>query len=443
MFPRDRFPPIAVISISVFEDSMNYVRTTFVAAAFTLAMPALAIDWNSPDAIVKAAIDLNPSLAALSAQIRAAQERVTPAGSQPNPMIMGGVQNQTVDLSYDFMTMYMVGASQTLVRKSRRDALRRSAELEVERLQREYEARRAGVERDVRSAYIDAAAAQNEIGATEEIARVLKSVTESSRIRYETGAVPQADMIRAMLEQNNVEHQLIALRRQRNAALARLLPLLNLPPNMPVPPFSLKHEMEHHHDGGFDATLPETTAAIAELQAEVARAEQDIRLAKLATKPDFNIEASYGQRPRDTDMFSLVGRLELPIRKSAIVEPRIREAIARREAAQQQIETLRQQLRQDLGAAVTLRNEAIEQINLHVDTLVPAAKLGFDSSLASYQTGKTTFDAVLDSLRTYIALNVDYYDFLRQQLQAEIDIEAIRRGAREGRSQKAEGRREM
>jgi len=83
----------------------------------------------------------------------------------------------------------------------------------------------------------------------------------------------------------------------------------------------------------------------------VARADEDIRLAKLATKPDFNIEASYGVRTRDRDMFSLVGRIELPIRKSTIIEPRIREAMARREAAQQQIEALRQQLQQDLGVA--------------------------------------------------------------------------------------------
>lgn len=411
---------------------MKHIQAVFFALAFV--MPALALDWNNPDAVVQAAIDVNPSLAALSAQIRAAQERVVPAGSLPNPMLMSGIQNKPIDLSHDFMTMYMVGASQTIVRKSRRDALRRSAELEVERLQREYEARRAEVERDVRSAYIEAAAAQNQIAATDDIARLLKTVSESSRIRYETGAVPQADMIRAMLEENNVEHQLIALRRQRSTAIVRLLPLLDLPPNTPVPPFSLKHEMEHHHEGSFDATLPDTTAAIAELQADVARAEEDIRLAKLATKPDFNIEASYGARTRDRDMFSLVGRIELPIRKSTIIEPRIREAMARREAAQREIEALRLQLQQDLGVAVTLRNEAIEQIDLHVDKLVPAAKLGFESALSSYQTGKTSFDAVLDSLRTYLALNVDYYEFLRQQNEAEVDIEAIRRGARSGAS---------
>nr|MDP9361739.1 TolC family protein [Acidobacteriota bacterium] len=311
-------------------------------------LPARAVDWNNPDSVVQTAVEVNPSLAALSAQIRAAQERVVPAGSLPNPMLMGGVQNRTVNLSYDFMTMYTVGASQTLVRKSRRDALRRSAELDVERLRGEYDARKAEVERDVRMAYIDAAAAQNEMAATEDIARVLKSVTDSSRIRYETGAVPQTDLIRAMLEESTVEHQILLLRRQRNAALARLLPLLQLPPNTPVPSFSLKHEMEHPHEHGIDATLPEVTPAIAELQAEVALAEEELRLAKMATKPDINIEASYGFRPRDKDMFSVVGRIELPLRRSTLIEPRIREAIARRDAALQQIEALRQQLRQDL-----------------------------------------------------------------------------------------------
>src|SRR5713226_5611200 len=83
----------------------------------------LAADWNNPDAVVQEAIDVNPSLASLFAQIRAAKERVAPAGSLPNPMVMGGIQNKPVDFSHDFMTMYMVGASQTLVRKSRRDAL--------------------------------------------------------------------------------------------------------------------------------------------------------------------------------------------------------------------------------------------------------------------------------------------------------------------------------
>ena len=54
----------------------------------------------------------------------------------------------------------------------------------------------------------------------------------------------------------------------------------------------------------------------------------------------------------------------------------------------------------------------------------------FDSALASYQAGKTTFDSVLGALQTYLMLNVDYYDFVRQQLVAQARLEAIQGGAR-------------
>src|SRR5258707_14744877 len=133
------------------EGPMRFQRhSVFCVLLSAFCLPVLAVDWHNPAAVVEAAIDVNPSLATLAAQIREAQERVGPAGSLPNPMLMSGVQNKPIDLSHDFMTMYMVGASQTIVRKARRDALRRSAELGVERRQQEYAARRAEVERDVR-----------------------------------------------------------------------------------------------------------------------------------------------------------------------------------------------------------------------------------------------------------------------------------------------------
>lgn len=417
------------------------IATFIVAALSLIATNALAqtIDWSHPDAVVRAAVDAHPALTALSAEVRAAKERVTRAGSLPNPMLMAGIRDQQLDLTRDeMMTMYMVGASQTLVRKDRREALKRAAELEVERLERDYESRRAEVEREVRLAWVEAAAAQNQIAATEEIAGLLGSIVDASRIRYETGSAPQADMIRARLEQSRILHELIALRRERAAAIARLLPLLQLPATADVPAFSLKHELERHQEQGFDASIGDTPA-IAALETEVARAEQKIRLAKLTRKPDIDLEASYGMRPEQKDMFSVTARIEIPFRKATLIEPRIREAMARRDAARAEIEALRQQLRQAAAVANTLRTEAIEQIDLHVDRLVPEARLGFDSSLSAYQNARTTFDSVLASLQAYRALNVDYYGYLRQRTQAEVEIDAIRRGARGGAGISAAG----
>src|SRR5438067_9213699 len=251
---------------------------------------------------------------------------------------------------------------------------------------------------------------------------------DAAKARYEVGASPQIDIIRAKLEASNVRHQVLMQRGMRDRALARLRALLNLAPGETIPSFALPHAMEHRAHAQ-EIALGSSTPAITALESELARAEEDIRLAKLTTKPDFTVEASYGFRPEQKDLFSVVGRIELPVRKKTI-EPRIAEAIARRNAARAQIDMLRQQLAAEFGSALASRNEAIEQINLHVAQLVPQARLGFDSALASYQAGKTTFDSVLGALQTYRMLNVDYYDFLRQLLVAEAQLEAIRGGAR-------------
>ena len=379
--------------------------------------------------MVEAALVASPSLREIDAQLAAERARERAAGALPNPMLMAGVQNQQIDLSRDpAMTMYMAGASQTLIRRERRESLRQAAALDVQRLENEAESRRAEIARDVLVAYHEAATAENQIGANEEIAKLAAMTADAAKARYEVGSAPQIDIIRAKLEASNVRHQVLMQRGVRDTALAQLRALLNLAPSDSIPSFAMHHAMEHREQAA-DLTLNASTPAIAALEFEVARAEEDVRLAKLATKPDVSVEASYGFRPEMKDVFSVVGRIELPIRKKTTIEPRIAEAIARRDAARARIDVVRQQLAAAFGETLALRNEAIEQINLHVEQLVPEAKLGFESALASYQAGKTTFDSVLGALQTYRMLNVDYFDFLRQLLVAEAEIDALQHGA--------------
>lgn len=399
------------------------------AGALLIAAGAPAIDWNDPRSVADAAVAASPSLREIDANLAAARAQLRAAGALPNPMLMAGVRDQQVDLRRDpMMTMYMVSASQTFVRGERRRTLRSAAQLAIDRLEREAESRRAEVTRDALIAYDEAAAANNEIDANEEIATLASMMSDAARARYEVGAAAQSDIIRAKVEASNLRHAILMQRGVRDSALARLRAMLDLAPGQTVPPFALTHVMEHRAHAA-DVPLAASTPAIAALEIEVARSEEDLRLARLAAKPDLTIEASYGMRPEQKDMFSVVGRIELPIRKTTTVEPRIAEAIARREAARAQIGVRRQQLAAAFGEALASRNEAIAQIDLHVEQLVPEAKLGFESALASYQTGKTTFDAVLGALQTYHTLNVDYYEFLRQLLVAEAEIDALNHGA--------------
>ncbi|MEA2236611.1 MAG: outer membrane protein heavy metal efflux system [Thermoanaerobaculia bacterium] len=397
------------------------------AGALLIAARANAIDWNNPRDVIDAAITASPSLREMDARIAAARARAAGAGTLPNPMLMAGVQNRQIDLSSDPMTMYMVGASQTFLRKDRRESLQRAAALDVQQLEREREIRVAEITRDVLVAYDEAAAAVNQIAANEEIASLAASTGEAAKIRYETGFAPQIDIIRAKLEETNIRHAILMQRGVRDQALARLRALLALPAGAAIPSFALGHAMEHH-DRAVAERLDVPKLPTAVLEAAAARAEEEIRLVRLVSKPDVNLEASYGFRPQQKDMISVVARIELPVRKATIA-PRIAEATAERDAALARIDILRQKLQSELGKAIAQRDEAIEQINLHVEQLVPQAKLGFESAVVAYQSGKSSFDAVIGALQTYRTLSVDYYDFLRQLLVAEALIDALQHGA--------------
>lgn len=410
----------------------------FVAIVATLlltsAVRGQVIDWHSADAVVQQALERHPAVASLKARIDAAGERTRVAGAYPNPMVMAGVQDQQIDLTRDeMMTMYMVGASQTIPRKGRRDALRRASELDVEQLRLEAKSLREEIRRDVLFAYYDLAAADSQLTATEQLAAAVDAIVAAARFRYEVGTTIQADVIRAQLQRSDIEHQLLTLGGRRRVAASRLLAQLGMPVTSEIARLHLAHSSESKSIEAAPA-VPQDHPALAAVTNDVERREQDIRLAKLIAKPDWNLEASYGIRPTQRDMFSVVARVELPIRKKSVIEPQIRAAVAERDAAALRLDEVRRRLLEDLGVAYAQHAEATKQLLLHEQVLVPQSKLAFDSTLAAYQSGKDNFEAVLSTETAWLRLEVDYYDFLAHHIKSITDFEALQRGARNGAS---------
>ncbi|MEK6372242.1 MAG: TolC family protein [Acidobacteriota bacterium] len=393
---------------------------------------AQSVDWHDPTAVAHAAAVAHPAVHRIEAEARAARARVAQAGAYPNPMLMAGIQDLQVDLSHDeMMTMYMVGASQTIPRRSRRDALRSAAALEVRRIELEAESVRAEAERDALFAWYDLAAADSQLRSLGEVGEAFDALVDAVRARYEAGSAIQADIVRAQLQRSEIEHQILTTTGLRRTAAARLLPLLGLPLTTEVPLLHLAHSTEGRAIAA-RREIGDDHPALAALRTEVERREQEIRLAELLRRPDISVEASYGMRPQQKDLVSVVARIELPLRKNSTVEPRLREAIAARDAAAARIEELRRVLLVDLGAAYEAHAEATKQIEFHERTLVPQSKLAFESTRAAYEGGKTSLDAVLASEAAYLRLEIDYYDFLARHIKAIADFEAIQRGARRG-----------
>ncbi len=395
-----------------------------------LAQPLFAIDFTDPQSLVARAIELHPTLIRQRADVAAARERIASVGALPNPMVMAGVEDKQVDLRDDeMMTMVMVGASQTLVRPEKREARRNVARLEADALEQELASTRAEIERDVLLAWYDLAAADAELEATANVRELINAMVAAARVRYEVGTSVQADVLRAQLQASGLEHETLKLTSRRRTALARLLPLLDLPLDTDVPPVKMP---EHTDDLAIatPATPPADHPALVALQTEVNRAEEEIALVRAEARPDVDLEAQYGHRRFQRDLFSVTARIELPLRRDVTVEPRVREAILRRDAAKARIEEMRRSLTQAMAAAVVAHEEATHQMHFHAEVLVPQAQLAVESTLAAYQAGKAPFDAILGAQAEYLRMRLQYFDFLTLHAQAVVNYEALRKGAR-------------
>ncbi len=392
----------------------------------------LALDFNDSRLLVERALEAHPTLTRLRAEVAAARERIAPAGSLPNPMLMSGIQNKKIDLRDDqMMTMYMVGASQTLIDPRTRQARRNVAELAAQAGANELASVRAEIERDVLLAWYDLATTDAELAATANVREMIEAVIASARVRYEVGTSAQADVIRAQLQMSDLDHSVLQLKGQRRAAVARLLTLVDLPLDTEVPTVTMP---ENTDDLAIDAPAvpPSDHPALVALETQVARAEEEIRLAQAERRPELELEAQYGYRRMERDMFSLTARIALPLRNRQLVEPRVREAMLRRDAAKAAILELRRALTTAMAEAVVSHEEATNQMTFHHEVLVPQAQLAFESTLAAYQTGKTPFDAILSTEAAYLRLRLQYFDFLAAHARAIVSYEALRRGARAG-----------
>lgn len=395
-----------------------------------LAQPLFAVEFRDRDAVVAAALDAHPTLTALEAEAAAARERILPAQALPNPMLMGGVQNKNIDLSDDeMMTMYMIGASQRLVRPEKREAARAVAELAAQGLEQQLASVRAEIERDVLLAWYEVAVADAQIETANSVREMIDAVIAAARVRYEVGNALQADVIRAQLQLSDLDHEILRLRGVRRAAAARLLATLGLPLETEVPAIPIPENEEARTIAGPPSPAAEHPAIIA-LESEVARAEAEIRLADAGRIPDIDLEAQYGYRAMQQDMFSLVARIELPLRNDVTVEPRVREAILRRDAAKARIAELRRAITQAMAEAYVAHEETTAQLEFHQEVLVPQTQLAFESTLAAYQTGGASFDSILATETAYLRSRLQYYDFLARHAQAIVNYEALRRGAR-------------
>ncbi len=237
--------------------------------------------------------------------------------------------------------------------------------------------------------------------ATQEL---LRDIATTARTMYSVGQGRQADVLRAQVEIDRMSEEIARMRAMRVVAAARLNALLDRTAETPVPSPSLPR-------------FPSNLASVDSLERQalagrpmLAAGAFEVEAAKAANQrarreiwPDLQLGAQYGQRPmaEGTDrMLSLMLGFSVPVWAGRRQLQMRRETEAMRLGAEAELRAMQAETRgrlAELGATIG-RTRSLRA--LYLTTILPQAEATVSSALAAYQSGDVDLPMLLDARMT-------------------------------------------
>jgi cobalt-zinc-cadmium efflux system outer membrane protein len=287
----------------------------------------------------------------------------------------------------------------------------------------------------VKDAYFEYYYLGRAIQITEENVNLLVRLEQVASQRVRGGAAQQ-DMLKAQVELGKLRDRLESLRDMRGAVAARLNAELNRPINAPLP--WPKDVHEHVTQFPEDQVFQWTQAANWELQAlsfEIERNEKQLALARKEFWPDFGLGVGYiatgearagGMIPEDSgkDAVAAMVSVSLPLWRSRL-HAGVREARAALTAAIEARQQKENMLLSNVRIALYKFNDAVRQIRLYGETLIPKATQALNSSEAGYRAGQVDFVNIIDSERQLLAFRLAYERALAEHQQRLAELEML------------------
>ncbi len=384
----------------------------FLAATLSPATPAAAQGTGNLPADLRALIDealkANPEVKQMRASYQAAKEASRSAGALDDPEIgftMKDIPTDSWATNREDMTQKMLELSQKFPFPGKRRLRTEVAGEQAQSDQHSYRDKANEIRAKVLIAYWGLSLAYGDYDLTERSKQAWEQVVKVAETRYAVGQGQQADVLQAQVELGNYLDRLFQWTQKQESFRADLNALRSQPPNTPVSrpqplkprPFILK----------LDDLLAQAEARpqLQALKALITKQEKAVDLAKKEYYPDAKVTLGYGFREtlappvnqKQADMFTGSVMFNVPIWYESKIKPRIREELAKQDAAKEAHQSAANQL----AAAIKDRHAKLQrlakQISLFDQGIIPQARQAAASSLAAYQVGTLAFNQLYQS----------------------------------------------
>jgi outer membrane protein TolC len=389
-----------------------------ILLALALPVPALAAS-PAPltlDEALRIAESRSTQLAAQRAAAEASATLATTAGELPDPKLIFGVENVPVEgadrwsLTAEGMTMSRIGVMQEFVRGEKRELMAARAQAEARREEALVRMQAAELRREVAMAWLERYYAERALTLVDALVAETDLQIAGTTAQVAAGRMGTADPLMARGQRASLADRRLEVERMVRRAEARLARWLGedakrIPAGepdisrLPQSVARLTTDLENHPQLAMFAPM---TAA----------AEAEAKLAAIATKPDYSVELSYGDRGAAyTNMVSLMFRMDLPIFAGTRQEPAAAAKLKQAEQARAQAEEARRRYEAEVRAALADYDIARARIERNEGEIVPLAEERAKAAFAAYEGGRAELSAVLESRRMLLearlmALNV-------------------------------------
>lgn len=275
------------------------------------------------------------------------------------------------------------------------------AQAEVEQIERE-------ITESVRLAYYELWFSRRAIEIVNETRSLVNDLTKVAEARYKAGGTQQ-DVLRAQLEVDRLDDQLVRLRKQKEQAQADLASLLQQPVNLiPEAEDLIGFRNVPKKLDELISLAEQCSPELKGIMWEIQRDRQKQRLSCLQKYPDFQLGVNYGvisdsgdvtSRVADgNDNLSLSIGLTLPIYREKI-NAGINEAAYRTGSSTRRLQAERDALYGKLRRLLVQADALGEQSKIYQHRIIPRTEDTLKLSFADYQGKRTDFFTLIETYR--------------------------------------------
>jgi len=377
---------------------------------------AVEEETTSLSSLIEEAQKNNPTLEALRLRQNGAKEEITQATFWDDPQLTVTQMGIPKDFNIGRSDETWVGVEQAFPYPGKQALKREIAAIDWEISQQEYQVQQLTIMAEVKSAYYNLFLITKTIDLHQEHQILLNESIKITEKRYAIGQSTQQDILNAEVELAKLHNSLISLEQDLIANKAKINALLNrsedAPMGRPEPvvyrpfPFSYESLTKKRLSGQHELKIA---------LFRVEKSELIKTLTRKATLPDFMIGLSYlnihgkTSPAGDEDQWMAMGKINLPWAFSGKYDSKNRKAALDTNGARADYNAVKNETLSQIKTIFTKIKRDEQFIDSYQNKLIPLTKRLLAAAQIGYQSGKTDFLNFIESERTLLDMQIEYY----------------------------------